>query len=184
MEKAISAADANRKFSQVSAEVKEGQSYVVTSHGRPVARIEPVKAEPRQCERRAAGSPRGAARPPDRALEDETTCTISQLAQQDQSLRQKMRIALDTNILAYAEGVNGSARKRAALELIRKLPERSTFVPVQVLGELFRVLVGKAGFSAVAGARTQSSAGKIHSHWLKLRPQFCWRPWTSPSITF
>lgn len=43
MEKAISAADANRKFSQVLREVKEGRSYVVTSHGRPVARIEPVR---------------------------------------------------------------------------------------------------------------------------------------------
>jgi prevent-host-death family protein len=42
MEKAISAADANRKFSQVLREVKEGQSYVVTSHGKAVARIEPV----------------------------------------------------------------------------------------------------------------------------------------------
>jgi prevent-host-death family protein len=42
MEKAISAADANRKFSQLLREVKEGQSYVVTSHGRPVARIAPV----------------------------------------------------------------------------------------------------------------------------------------------
>jgi prevent-host-death family protein len=42
MEKAISAADANRKFSQVLREVKEGRSYVVTSHGRPVARIAPV----------------------------------------------------------------------------------------------------------------------------------------------
>jgi prevent-host-death family protein len=42
MEKAISAADANRKFSQLLREVKEGRSYVVTSHGRPVARIAPV----------------------------------------------------------------------------------------------------------------------------------------------
>ena len=43
MEKAISAADANRKFSQVLREVREGQSYVVTSHGRAVARIAPFK---------------------------------------------------------------------------------------------------------------------------------------------
>jgi prevent-host-death family protein len=43
MEKAISAADANRKFSQLLRGVKEGQSYVVTSHGRAVARIAPVK---------------------------------------------------------------------------------------------------------------------------------------------
>ena len=46
MEKAISAADANRNFSRLLREVKEGQSYVVTSHGRPVARIEPVQAKP------------------------------------------------------------------------------------------------------------------------------------------
>jgi prevent-host-death family protein len=42
MEKAISAADANRKFSKVLRDVKEGKTYVVTSHGRPVARIAPV----------------------------------------------------------------------------------------------------------------------------------------------
>jgi prevent-host-death family protein len=45
MEKSISAAEANRKFSQVLRHVKEGQSYVVTSHGRPVARIKPVDSE-------------------------------------------------------------------------------------------------------------------------------------------
>ena len=55
-----------------------------------------------------------------------------------------MRVALDTNILAYAEGVNGAARKKAALEIIEKLPAETTFIPVQVLGELFQVLVRKA----------------------------------------
>jgi predicted nucleic acid-binding protein len=54
-----------------------------------------------------------------------------------------MRIALDSNILVYAEGVNGVARKEAALAVTRKLPEASTLVPVQALGELFRVLVKK-----------------------------------------
>jgi prevent-host-death family protein len=43
MEKTISAADANRKFSRLLHDVREGQSYVVTSHGRPVARIAPVE---------------------------------------------------------------------------------------------------------------------------------------------
>jgi len=42
MDRAISAADANRKFSEVLREVKDGKTYVVTSHGRPVARISPV----------------------------------------------------------------------------------------------------------------------------------------------
>lgn len=56
-----------------------------------------------------------------------------------------MRVALDTNVLAYAEGVNGAAKRKAALQIIEKLAEDNTFLPVQVLGELFRVLVGKAG---------------------------------------
>jgi len=45
MEKAISAADANRNFSQVLRDVRDGQSYVVTSHGRAVARIAPVQED-------------------------------------------------------------------------------------------------------------------------------------------
>ena len=59
-----------------------------------------------------------------------------------------MKAALDTNILAYAEGVNGLPMKRAALDLIGKLPQRAVVLPVQVLGELFQVLVRKAGRSA------------------------------------
>jgi len=43
MEKLISAADANRRFSEVLRDVKDGQSYVVTSHGRAVARIAPIE---------------------------------------------------------------------------------------------------------------------------------------------
>jgi predicted nucleic acid-binding protein len=58
-----------------------------------------------------------------------------------------MRLALDTNVLAYAEGVNGAEKKKAALEVIEKLPGDSTFLPVQALGELFHVLVRKAGRS-------------------------------------
>jgi predicted nucleic acid-binding protein len=56
-----------------------------------------------------------------------------------------VRIALDTNILAYAEGVNGAERRQAALELVEMLPPDSVVVPVQALGELFQVLVRKAG---------------------------------------
>jgi len=43
MEKAFSAADANRRFSGLLREVRGGTSYVVTSHGRPVARIVPLQ---------------------------------------------------------------------------------------------------------------------------------------------
>lgn len=56
-----------------------------------------------------------------------------------------MRIALDTNILAYAEGVGDEERRDSSLSLISRLPEESVIVPAQVLGELWRVLTGKAG---------------------------------------
>jgi len=52
--------------------------------------------------------------------------------------------ALDTNLLAYAEGVNGSARRSDALRIISDLPAERVRVPVQVLGELHAVLVRKA----------------------------------------
>ena len=39
--KAVSAADANRNFSRLLREVRDGRSYVVTTHGKPVARIVP-----------------------------------------------------------------------------------------------------------------------------------------------
>jgi predicted nucleic acid-binding protein len=55
-----------------------------------------------------------------------------------------VRIALDTNILAYAEGVNGSEMQRSALDLIGRLPRNEVALPVQALGELFYVLTRKA----------------------------------------
>lgn len=64
-----------------------------------------------------------------------------------------MRVALDTNILAYAEGVNGAARESAALAIIGRLPGNSVMLPVQALGGLFNVLVRKARQSP-AHART------------------------------
>ena len=42
MEKAISATDANSQFSRLLLGVRRGRSYVVTSHGQPIARISPV----------------------------------------------------------------------------------------------------------------------------------------------
>jgi predicted nucleic acid-binding protein len=53
-------------------------------------------------------------------------------------------VAVDTNVLAYAEGTNGGPKRRAALDLLRALPAESTLLPAQTLGELFNVLVKKA----------------------------------------
>jgi prevent-host-death family protein len=45
MEKVVSAAEANRHFSQLLRAVREGESYVVTAHGRPVAKIIPIRGD-------------------------------------------------------------------------------------------------------------------------------------------
>src|SRR5262245_18014956 len=55
-----------------------------------------------------------------------------------------MRIALDTSVLAYAEGTNGAAMRDKALKVIERLPSGAVVLPVQTLGELFNVLVRKA----------------------------------------
>lgn len=59
-----------------------------------------------------------------------------------------MRIALDTNILVYAEGINDNARQDAALAIVRRVSGVEMYVPAQVLGELFHVLVHKARWPA------------------------------------
>lgn len=55
-----------------------------------------------------------------------------------------MRVALDTNILAYAEGIGDDERCEKALLLIERLPGDIVLLPAQTLGELYRVLNGKA----------------------------------------
>jgi prevent-host-death family protein len=48
--KPVSAADANRRFSELLRTVKKGVSIVVTSHGKPVAKISPVVEDNRVAE--------------------------------------------------------------------------------------------------------------------------------------
>jgi predicted nucleic acid-binding protein len=69
-----------------------------------------------------------------------------------------IRVALDTNILVYAEGLNGASKKKFADGVIQKLPHDSVVLPVQVLGELFNVLVRKAG-------KTTKVAGSVVLGW-------------------
>jgi prevent-host-death family protein len=42
VEKAVSATEANRQFSRLLDGVRRGHSYLVTSHGQPVAKLSPV----------------------------------------------------------------------------------------------------------------------------------------------
>lgn len=48
MERAITASDANQRFSEMLREVQEGETFVVTSRGRPVAKVTPVDHLDRQ----------------------------------------------------------------------------------------------------------------------------------------
>ena len=50
MDKAVAAADANRRFSELLRTVKAGRSVIVTSHGKPVAKISPIVDDERTAE--------------------------------------------------------------------------------------------------------------------------------------
>jgi predicted nucleic acid-binding protein len=58
-----------------------------------------------------------------------------------------MAVALDSNILVYAEGFGDATRCEHALDLLEALPWHNVIIPAQCLGELFRVLHGKAGLA-------------------------------------
>jgi predicted nucleic acid-binding protein len=59
-----------------------------------------------------------------------------------------VKAALDTNILVYAEGLNGEVRRLQALELVARLRGADACVPAQALAELFNVLRRKGGWAA------------------------------------
>jgi len=42
MRASVSSADANRDFSKLLRQVRDGRSYVITIHGKPVAKIVPI----------------------------------------------------------------------------------------------------------------------------------------------
>jgi predicted nucleic acid-binding protein len=71
-----------------------------------------------------------------------------------------LKVAIDTTTLVYAEGVNGIQKRIEARGLLDRLPDNSITLPVQVLGELFNVLVRNAG-------RTRSEARLAITAWRK-----------------
>jgi len=62
-----------------------------------------------------------------------------------------MRVVIDTNVLAYAEGIGDAERVGLAIGLVERLPEPAVLLPGQVLGELMLVLMRQ-------GARSRESA--------------------------
>jgi predicted nucleic acid-binding protein len=58
-----------------------------------------------------------------------------------------INVAIDTNVLVYAEDRGDKEKCAAAIELLETLPGETTLIPVLALGELYRVLVAKGGRS-------------------------------------
>lgn len=54
------------------------------------------------------------------------------------------RVAIDTNVLIYSEGVADPRRHAIAVDTFAALTRCRVVIPVQVMGETLRVLVGKA----------------------------------------
>lgn len=65
-----------------------------------------------------------------------------------------MKIALDSNFLLYAEGIDDLARELATEQVLERRASNTFVIPVQCLGELFRVLVGKAKWTRGAAQRS------------------------------
>lgn len=64
-----------------------------------------------------------------------------------------MRIAFDSNILAYAEGVHGEHLRHIAWNVIARVRSETLVAPAQVLGELFNVLERKAKYPPKAARK-------------------------------
>jgi predicted nucleic acid-binding protein len=72
-----------------------------------------------------------------------------------------VRLAVDTNVLVYAENVDTDERRDHALDLLGRLPRADVVLPVQVLGELFNVLTRKA-------LRPRAAAREALLSWIQL----------------
>ncbi|MFN3669340.1 MAG: PIN domain-containing protein [Brevundimonas sp.] len=72
-----------------------------------------------------------------------------------------MKVALDTNVLAYAAGVNDGARRDRADRLISSIDAADLVLTSQVAGELYNVLVHKGGYS-------RGQAAEIVEGWIEV----------------
>lgn len=74
-----------------------------------------------------------------------------------------MRVAVDTSILAYAEGVNDPEKKAAARSVLANLSHRQLILPVQAAAELFRVFTRKLRLDPVEAKRAVESWQSLFS---------------------
>jgi predicted nucleic acid-binding protein len=58
-----------------------------------------------------------------------------------------MRVALDSNVMIYAEGITDIARRALALSMVDAIRAQDLVIPLQAVGETLRWLVTKGGVS-------------------------------------
>jgi predicted nucleic acid-binding protein len=56
------------------------------------------------------------------------------------------RIAVDSNILIYAEGTDDPVKRQAAIALIGRIGHRNIALPMQAAGETLRWMIKRGGF--------------------------------------
>lgn len=72
-----------------------------------------------------------------------------------------MRVALDSSVILYAEGLNDPGRKASARAVVAKLGSHELILPLQAAGEVFKALVRKFG-------RAPAEANAVVSAWQEL----------------
>ncbi len=72
-----------------------------------------------------------------------------------------MKVAFDTNILVYGEGLNGAAKQAVVLKIVTSLPREQVILPLNVLGELFNVLRRKGRLSRQDARATAEAECRI-----------------------
>ncbi|MFC6791120.1 PIN domain-containing protein [Methylobacterium komagatae] len=70
-----------------------------------------------------------------------------------------MKVAFDTNVLMYAEGIDTVEKRDIAIGVIGEIPRDKAVIPLQALGESFHVLIRK-------GKRTRSEARTTILNWI------------------
>lgn len=74
-----------------------------------------------------------------------------------------MRVAVDSNVLGYAEGLDDPSRQARADEVISALAEHELAMPLQVAAELHRLLMRRRRISS-------QEAGEAVARWMSFMP--------------
>jgi predicted nucleic acid-binding protein len=70
-----------------------------------------------------------------------------------------MRVALDSNVMIYAEGLDAPEKRDRVLDIVNNIPVENILVPIQTIGETTRWLMSR-------GKLTRQQAAERATRWL------------------